>query len=243
MEQLGIWLKEISKAKGTPSSFGVQARGQTGSGEREDLFIENASATIGESLGISCTGSPGEGYGTQQKPKIARLLSEQEPLQSDSVLLWYGQTFSDVDCQSDTLPVCVEWRLDQRAGCRKFCQYKAPLIDNCSTELGLHGQPFSGRFWDSKTIQVRPKKNSSTFSSVLSLSCVRLFETPWIAAHQASLSITNSQSSHKLMSIGSVMPSSHLILCRPLLLLPPIPPSVRVFSNEFWAITGPDIQI
>ena len=56
--------------------------------------------------------------------------------------------------------------------------------------------------------------------------------TPWIAAHQASLSITNSQSSLKLMSIESVMPSNHLILCRPLLLLPPIPPIIRVFSNE-----------
>ena len=70
------------------------------------------------------------------------------------------------------------------------------------------------------------------FSSVQSLSCVRLFETPWITARQASLLITNSQSSPKFMSIESVMPSSHLILCRPLLLLPPIPPSIRVFSNE-----------
>ena len=56
--------------------------------------------------------------------------------------------------------------------------------------------------------------------------------TPWIAAHQASLSITNSQGSLRLISIESVMPSSHLILCHPLLLLPPIPPSIRVFSNE-----------
>ena len=70
------------------------------------------------------------------------------------------------------------------------------------------------------------------FSSVQSLSCVRLFATPRIAAHQASLSITNSWSLLKVMSIESVMPSSHLILCRPLLLLPPIPPSIRVFSNE-----------
>ena len=68
--------------------------------------------------------------------------------------------------------------------------------------------------------------------SVQSLSCVRLFATPWIAAHQASLSITNSQSSHRLTSIESVMPSSHLILCRPLVLLSPIPPSIRVFANE-----------
>ena len=70
------------------------------------------------------------------------------------------------------------------------------------------------------------------FSSVQLLSRVRLFATPWIAACQASLSITNSQSSLRLMSIKSVMPSNHLILCRPLLLLPPIPPSIRVFSNE-----------
>ena len=69
-------------------------------------------------------------------------------------------------------------------------------------------------------------------SSVQSLSHVRLFATPWITARQASLSITNSRSSPKLMCIKSVMPSSHLILCRPLLLLPPIPPSIRVFSNE-----------
>ena len=70
------------------------------------------------------------------------------------------------------------------------------------------------------------------FSSVQLLSRVWLFATPWIAACQASLSITNSWSSPKLTSIESVMPSSHLILCRPLLLLPPIPPSIRVFSNE-----------
>ena len=70
------------------------------------------------------------------------------------------------------------------------------------------------------------------FSSVQSLSPVWLFATPWITALQASLSITNSQSSLKLTSIKSVMPSSHLILCRPLFLLPQIPPNIRVFSNE-----------
>ena len=69
-------------------------------------------------------------------------------------------------------------------------------------------------------------------SSVQSLSRVRLFATPRIAARQASLFITNSWSSPKLMSIELVMPCSHLILCRPLLLLPPIPPSIRVFSSE-----------
>ena len=72
----------------------------------------------------------------------------------------------------------------------------------------------------------------SSVSSVQSLSPVRLFVTPWIAARQASLSITNYRSSLRLMSIESVMSSSHLNLCRPLLLLPPIPPSIRVFSND-----------
>ena len=83
-------------------------------------------------------------------------------------------------------------------------------------------------------------------SSVQSLSRVRLFVTPWIAPLEASLSITNSRSSPKLMCIKSVMPSSHLILCHPLLLLPPISPSIRVFSNEstlhmrwpkYWSFT------
>ena len=69
-------------------------------------------------------------------------------------------------------------------------------------------------------------------ASVQLLSRVRLFVTPWIAARQASLSITNSWSSLKLRSIESVMPSSHLILCHPLFLLPPIPPSLRVF--KWW---------
>ena len=75
----------------------------------------------------------------------------------------------------------------------------------------------------------------ATFSSVQFSSVPRscpTFATPWITAHQASLSITNSRSLLKLMSIESVMPSSHLILCLPLLLLPPIPPSIRVFSSE-----------
>ena len=72
--------------------------------------------------------------------------------------------------------------------------------------------------------------SSVQFSSVLS--CVQLFATPWIAACQASLSITNSRSSLKLTSIESVMPCSHLILCRPLLLLSPIAPSIKVFSSD-----------
>ena len=70
------------------------------------------------------------------------------------------------------------------------------------------------------------------FSSVQSFSCVRLFATPWTAAHQAFLSITNSWSLLELISIESVMPSNHLILCHPLLLLPSIFPSIRVIFNE-----------
>ena len=81
--------------------------------------------------------------------------------------------------------------------------------------------------WIVKNIRI-----SDQIRSDQSLSRVWLFATPWIAACQASLSITNSRGSLRLMSIESVMPSSHLILCRPLLLLPPIPPSIRVFSNE-----------
>ena len=73
---------------------------------------------------------------------------------------------------------------------------------------------------------------TAQFSSVQSLSHVQLLVTLWSTAHQASLSITNSQSLLKLMSINSVMPTNHLILCHPLLLLPPVPPIFRVFSNE-----------
>ena len=76
------------------------------------------------------------------------------------------------------------------------------------------------------------KKTNLVFSLVQLLSRVQLFVTPWIAARQASLSISYSWSLLKLMSIKSVMPSSHLILCRPFLFVPPIPPSIRVFSNE-----------
>ena len=85
-------------------------------------------------------------------------------------------------------------------------------------------------FW--KIAGISPQNITSVSVSVQSLSRVRLFATPRIAACQASLSITNSQSSLSFTFIESVMPSSHLILCRPLLLLPPIPPSNKVFSNE-----------
>ena len=106
------------------------------------------------------------------------------------------------------------------------CQYSSEASLNCCNSSRLtsdqkpHGNEESIR---------RSKQN---ISSVQSLSRIWLFVTPWITAHQASLSINNSWSSLKLMSIKSVMPSSHLILCRPLLLLLPIPPSIRVFSSE-----------
>ena len=82
------------------------------------------------------------------------------------------------------------------------------------------------------------------FSSVQSLSCVWLFATPWIAARQASLSITNSQSSLQLTSIESVMPSSHLIVCRPLLLLPSVFPRSGSFPvSQFFASGGESIGV
>ena len=84
----------------------------------------------------------------------------------------------------------------------------------------------------SKTWKCQITIVSVQFSSVQLLNRFRLFATPWIAACQASLSITNTWSSFRLTSIESVMPSSHIILCRLLLFLPPIPPSIRVFSSE-----------
>ena len=111
-----------------------------------------------------------------------------------------------------------------------YC-YSAFSFDcNIDKELCI---PFNIQFWGL----------SAQFSSVQLLSHVWLFATPWITAHQTSLSITNSWSLPKLMCIKSVMPSSHLILCCPLLLLPPILPSIRVFSNEStlsmrWLSTG-----
>ena len=96
-----------------------------------------------------------------------------------------------------------------------------------------------GRCFQPFLYSLQSMHHSVSFSSVQSLSRVRLFATPWITARQASLSITNSRSSLKLMSIESVMPSSHLLLCRPLLLLPPIPPSLRVFPmSQLFAWGG-----
>ena len=106
-------------------------------------------------------------------------------------------------------------------------KYQQPKWASHSIHCFINGKTFTQRGkWLAQAY------TEKLFSSVQSLSCVRFFVTPWIAAHQASLSITNSQSSVKLMPIELVMPSSHLILCHPLLLLSPVPPSIRVFSNE-----------
>ena len=95
-----------------------------------------------------------------------------------------------------------------------------------------------------KQLEKRLKMKINYISSFQLLSHVWLFATPWITAHQASLSITNSWSSPKPMTMESVMPSSHLILCRPFLLLPPIPPSIRVFPmSQLFASGGQSIGV
>ena len=117
--------------------------------------------------------------------------------------------------------IIVQWY------CTLISLYKILSLNWKSSVVYLFIPPYplmSGNHWSFYCLH--------QFSSVQSLSHVQLFATPWIAAHQASLSITNSQSSLKLMSIKTMIPSSHLILCHPQLLLPPIPPSIRVFSKE-----------
>ena len=123
---------------------------------------------------------------------------------------------------------CVQHRasaVPRRPGCRVGPRQAAliPLLLPLALKPWVHSPRAS--CFNFKSI-------SSSFRSVQSLSHVWLFSTPWTAARQASLSITNSQSLHKLMSIGSVMPSNYLLLCHPLFLLPSILPSIRVFSNE-----------
>ena len=114
-----------------------------------------------------------------------------------------------------------------------FLGSKITADDNCNHEikrcllLGRKAMTNLDSILKSRDITL-PRK--VCISSVQLLSPVRLFATPWITAHQASLSITNSRSSPRLTSIKSGMPSSHLILCRPLLLLPPIPPSISLFQ-------------
>ena len=114
--------------------------------------------------------------------------------------------------------------------CRKWQPAPVFLPGKFHGQRSLAGySPWGRKEWDATE---QREGSSVQFSSVQLLSHVPLFATPWIAACQASLSITNTQSSPKLMCIELVMPSSHLILCCPLLLLPSIPPSIRVFSNE-----------
>ena len=112
--------------------------------------------------------------------------------------------------------------------------YFAVHHDDFMISRGKKQKPWKSKYflnmWES--LKHPSKVSSVQFSSFQSLSRVRLFATPWIAARQASLSITNSQSLPKSTSIESMMPSNHLILCHPLLLLPSIFPSIRVFSNE-----------
>ena len=115
-----------------------------------------------------------------------------------------------VHCISDTIPPSHPLMPSSTS--------RHPKVSKCMVTKG------EGTDWKTGT-------DIYTLSLVQSLSCVRLFATSWTAACQAFLSITNSQSSPKLMSIKSVMPSNHLILCRPLLLLPPILLSIRVFHN------------
>ena len=144
---------------------------------------------------------------------------------------------------------------------RTFVGKVMPLLLNMLSRLVMTFLPRSKPFLISwlqslSTVILYPKKiKCHCFNfylpwsiSVQSLSRVWLFVTPWITARQASLSITNSQSSLRLTSIESVMPSSHLILCHPVLLLLPIPPSIRVFSNEStvrmrWPKSHPQLGI
>ena len=127
-------------------------------------------------------------------------------------LLLLPSIFPSITVFSNELTICIRWP--------KYWSFSFSISPS-NENSGLIS--FKINWFDLLAVQ---------FSLVQSLCRVRLFATPWIATRQASLSITNSQSSLRLTSIESVMPSSHLILRRPLLLLPPIPPSIRVFSNE-----------
>ena len=110
--------------------------------------------------------------------------------------------------------------------CILFEKYSLKILDNKKETLADSCLEWPFGFFH------QGYRESVQFSPFQLLSHVRLFAIAWIAARQASLSITNPQSSLRFTSVESVMPSSHLMLCRPLLLLPPIPPSIRVFSNE-----------
>ena len=112
-----------------------------------------------------------------------------------------------------------------------FLKVSVLLQSHGNTQLNVQDAP-SVRAGRTAITAATGNNIARQFSSVQSLSRVWLFATPWTAARQASLSITNSRNLLKLISVESVMSSSHLILCYPLLLLPPILPSIRVFSNE-----------
>ena len=116
--------------------------------------------------------------------------------------------------------------------CHCFISSKSRILSSKTSSDADPWVQFWGLLWGFCLFFVFVWCSCLSISSVQSLSRVRLFATPWITACQASLSITNSRSLLKPMPIELVMPYSHLILCRPLLLLPPIPPSIRVFSNE-----------
>ena len=127
-----------------------------------------------------------------------------------------GQLYSWTVCRRQNTP--VSWRQEKEA------------VESCPKVTGLAARP---QKWSQKQGHLRNWLTALVqFSWVQSLSCVRLFTAPWTAARQASLSITNSRSLLKLMSIESVIPSNHLILCHPLLLSPSIFLSIRVFSIE-----------
>ena len=136
--------------------------------------------------------------------------------------VWFFATLCTVSCQAPLL-----WGFSRQ---KYWSGLPCPPPGNLSN-LGikpgsLTSFALAGMFFTTSTTWESP---TECIVLVHSLGCVRLFSTPWITANQASLSITSSQSSSKPMSTESVMPSSHLILCRPLLLLPPIPPSIRGF--------------
>ena len=154
-------------------------------------------------------------WGAQQNYQEAngtdnKVLNRKSKEQQDQLLIFLAFIFRLTDHQ------LVTWQ-KKKPGRVLSSDIKQPLWENwcCCSGVVLQNEP------------------SVQFSSVQLLSRVRLFATPWIAARQASLSITNSRSLLRLMSIESVMPSSHFILCQPLLLLPPIPPSIKVFSTVY----------
>ena len=151
------------------------------------------------------------------------------------ILLWY--TYSDFLSHSRPNETLIFSTIFTYVSCIHIFKHPILIIIILTKYNGCELYFFSNKHFPEKPqinhmSSLLTPLSISLFSSVQSLSRVRLFATPWIAARQASLSITNSRSSLRLTSIESVMPSSHLILCRPLLLLPPIPPSIRIFSNE-----------